>query len=39
MNTKKLLQYLFSALFWLLLIAAAVIMSTGIESKFIYTDF
>lgn len=35
----KLLHYVYSLLFWVALIIAVVLAGTGVESKFIYTDF
>jgi len=35
----KVLHFLYSWTFWVVLIVACVLASTGVESKFIYTDF
>ncbi len=35
----KLLHTIYSVLFWVILIIAVVFVSSGLESKFIYTDF
>jgi|GEM_PF-5331152 len=36
---KKCLHIVYSLLFWVILIIWVVLASTGVESKFIYTDF
>jgi hypothetical protein len=36
---RNLLHGVYSLLFWVILIIAVVLASTGVESKFIYTDF
>ncbi len=35
----KWLQTIISTLFWVILITAIILASTGVESRFIYTDF
>jgi hypothetical protein len=35
----KVLHFIYSWAFWVLLIIAIVLASSGVQSKFIYTDF